>query len=384
MNILFDFITPQHFVGGAGEYTRRVFFSLLERIKENPHGVKIFGVYDSRLHYSSYPELSPKNLRQLGVNSIDVKGKSLKEIVSSNSIDKIFIGAGQYWTEYDLTDVSCPMVCVVHDLCDEEYYENRLIDLEKSIDIIPYILYRLRRKIKKPRRLLSNRTLVDAVSHHAKSRLITVSEYSRLCIRYHFNLESDKIIVLYSPERISQKKDRIENDVLRSVVETGKRYFLLLSADRKKKNAMSALRAFCRYIENSGEDAWIVTVGAKTAQFNRQIVLPYLSESDLSHAMENCYALIFPSIFEGFGYPPVEAMKHGKPILHSNVTSIPEIVGDGQISFSPFYSSDIYSAFTVLTDINYKIYSDNAIIRYQELLTRQKKDLQHLLDLILE
>lgn len=384
MNILFDFITPQHFVGGAGEYTRKVFFSLFERIKENQCQIKVLGLYDSGLNNSPYPDLSPENLRLFGVEPIDVKGKGLKEVVSSNCIDKIFIGAGQYWTKYDLSDIPCPIVCVIHDLCDEEYYENRLIDLEKSTELLPYIFYRLRRRFRKPRRLLADRTLIDAVSQHTDSRLITVSEFSRLCLHYHFNLEEDKVIVLYSPERISQKKDTIENDILRSVIKDKKKYFLLLSADRKKKNAKSALRAFRRYVENCGDDAWIVTVGAKSSQFDRQIVLPYLCESDLSYAMANCYALVFPSIFEGFGYPPVEAMKHGKPILHSNVTSIPEIVGDGQISFSPFYSSDIYSAFTVLTDINYKIYSDNAIIRYQELLTRQKKDLQHLLDLILE
>ena len=72
--------------------------------------------------------------------------------------------------------------------------------------------------------------------------------------------------------------------------------------------------------------------------------IDYLSDSDMDHAYRNAFALIFPSYFEGFGYPPIEALACGTPTIASNVTSVPEILGDAGLYFSPFYPADLYRA----------------------------------------
>lgn len=72
--------------------------------------------------------------------------------------------------------------------------------------------------------------------------------------------------------------------------------------------------------------------------------LGYLSEDELSAIWNGSYFLIFPSLFEGFGIPLVEAMMYGKPILASSVTSIPEVAGDAAIYFDPMKPEEIVNA----------------------------------------
>jgi glycosyltransferase involved in cell wall biosynthesis len=61
----------------------------------------------------------------------------------------------------------------------------------------------------------------------------------------------------------------------------------------------------------------------------------FLSEAELSALYSSCAALIYPSLYEGFGMPLLEAMAHARPVLCSNVTSLPEIAGDAAILFDP-------------------------------------------------
>ena len=101
-------------------------------------------------------------------------------------------------------------------------------------------------------------------------------------------------------------------------------------------------------------------------------------------AYQHATALVFPSLFEGFGYPPIEAITCGTPVIASNVTSIPEILGDAGIYFSPYYPADLYRAINVLLANN-----DNDRLmgrmarRCSEILSKQKSDLEHLIDIIL-
>jgi glycosyltransferase involved in cell wall biosynthesis len=63
--------------------------------------------------------------------------------------------------------------------------------------------------------------------------------------------------------------------------------------------------------------------------------LGYLSEDDLAAVWEGCSCLIFPSLFEGFGIPVLEAMNFDKPVLCSRASSLPEVAGDAALYFDP-------------------------------------------------
>ena len=71
----------------------------------------------------------------------------------------------------------------------------------------------------------------------------------------------------------------------------------------------------------------------------------FLSETEFAAFLASCRGLIFPSLYEGFGMPVLEAMAFGKPVLCSNVTSLPEVGGDAAIYFDPRKPKEVYEAF---------------------------------------
>lgn len=388
MRILFDLYTTQFFVGGASEYIRTVFYELIKARNKAPHTIQVIALMDLSIKDTPYPDLSPASLKLLHVDIIDVHSHTLRSIIMAHNINKVFIGAAQYWgMKLDVENISCPVICVVHDLMDEEFATSHIKEyllLGKWKSLLHFQAGEIWRKNFSRnlgcKRMTPIRILMDKNQH---CTLITVSEYSKVSMLYHYNLPEKRILVRYSPERIMHIDNNIENKTLSHIINSNKKYYLLLNANRFTKNPDKVIRVFKKYIANIEEDAYIVTVGYPKSQYRQHIVLPYLNESDLGQAISHCYALIFPSIFEGFGYPPIEAMKYGKPVLASNVTSIPEILGDAPIYFSPLYESDIYKALTILNEDNYKYYSMKSAQRYTIVSQKQKYDLTKLIDLIL-
>jgi hypothetical protein len=76
-----------------------------------------------------------------------------------------------------------------------------------------------------------------------------------------------------------------------------------------------------------------------------RIIFPgYIADHDLAALLQSCYAVIYPSLYEGFGMPLVEAMAFGKPLLCSNVASLTEIAGDAALFFDPRKLEEIVGA----------------------------------------
>jgi glycosyltransferase involved in cell wall biosynthesis len=192
--------------------------------------------------------------------------------------------------------------------------------------------------------------------------------------------------VRFCPEKIPSEPADIQDGVLREIIQSRRKYFLMVSANRRPKNPYKLVMAFERFCQFNNEiDLVVVNFPRKGSE--RVHVLPFLSDGDLAHALRNCYALVYPSFFEGFGYPPLEAMKYGKPVLASNVTSMPEILGDAPIYFSPFYNADMFKAMITLAEMSEEEYSKRSEIsleQYKVVQERQELDLQSLIDIILE
>src|ERR671928_146174 len=71
------------------------------------------------------------------------------------------------------------------------------------------------------------------------------------------------------------------------------------------------------------------------------ILLGYASDAELHWLYANCFAFVFPSLFEGFGMPVVEAMGQGAPVVTSRTSSIPEVVGDAGLLVDPTDEDDL-------------------------------------------
>jgi glycosyltransferase involved in cell wall biosynthesis len=403
--ILFDFLTL-HSKNGAAEYTRRVFGALLKMIYKVEIDSMIYCLYDSS-SMPQYEELLPDKLKDGHVAFVDVNEgvKNLNEL----GCDVFFFGCAQNGNWHpELQQLRCKSIIVFHDCVWEELYNNDLsiymtlntenvfrhratkpvgnrlfFDLKSpTIRFCRWLFH-----VRKYGILEKGYTMVQPSLSLFRKRedniIITVSEYSKHTLMYNFDIPETKIQVKYSPERVYENdKEDCESENLKLLLEQKKNYYLLVSAGRVAKNAKKTLMAFQHYTTIS-PDSLIVTIGYGKKLFENHIDLPFLRDSDLQMAYAHCFALIYPSYFEGFGYPPLEAMKFGKPVLSSNVCSMPEVLGDAPIYFSPFYESAIFGALCHLTDRNYQDYSDKSRKQYTKVHERQEKDLDDLIHIIL-
>ncbi|MCQ2082683.1 MAG: glycosyltransferase [Lachnospiraceae bacterium] len=397
MNLLIDFLTT-HGLYGAGEYHRRIVHELIKTIKQDRlTNIQLYAIHDSRLTIS-YNDLTEQAItKEINIKFIDLRNTSILDVIQQYQINKFFIACGQRVGEYpDISKVRCETICVTHDLLYEEWYNNHIYEhwiLNASrwqklnwicrTVVHPTRLFLAYLRSKAFQKNLSfMKAVFEMLNNNSLAKCITVSEYTKRTIVYNFSVNPEKIEVLYSPEKLIPPKQNIQNQKLRELIEKKIKYFIILSADRESKNANKAIKAFKAYSQFD-KYSYLLVSGSHAADKNNIINVEYLSDSDFIWAMENCHALIYPTYFEGFGYPPIEAMKYGKPILTSNTTSLPEILGEAPIYFSPLYESAIFDALMKLKEADYEKLSKKSLIQYQIIINRQKKDLAKLISLIL-
>jgi glycosyltransferase involved in cell wall biosynthesis len=127
-------------------------------------------------------------------------------------------------------------------------------------------------------------------------------------------------------------------------------YILSLSTLEPRKNIEHTIRCFAELIQQEKiQDLCLVLVGTKGWNYDtifseitnnptlkkRIIVTGYVADEDLAALYSGAMAFVYPSFYEGFGLPPLEAMQCGVPVITSNTSSLPEVVGDAGIMLAP-------------------------------------------------
>lgn len=190
------------------------------------------------------------------------------------------------------------------------------------------------------------------------TRIATVSEFSKRDIINTYNIDPDKIDVVYNGANqyfIPLEKEKI-NKVKNQFTE-GKNYFLFVGTLHPRKNLIRLFQAFEDFKIKTKSDFKLLVVGKKmwwTNEFesvynslqhkNDIIFTGRVAEKDLYDIVASAYALTYVPIFEGFGIPLVESMSCGVPVITSNVTSMPEVVESAGLLVNPFSVDDISNA----------------------------------------
>jgi glycosyltransferase involved in cell wall biosynthesis len=198
------------------------------------------------------------------------------------------------------------------------------------------------------------------------TRIMTVSESSKRDILRFVDTEPDKIDVIYNAYDDRFAIDPREEDVVR----VRERYqleseFVLYAGNVKPhKNLERLIEAF-HLVRNRGLDHLkLVLIGDEISRYTalRRAVhrhqlhkyvrfLGYLPEMTLAVMYRLAGVFVFPSLYEGFGLPPLEAMASGTPVVTSNVSSLPEVAGDAAILVDPYDPRAIADGiYRVLTD----------------------------------
>ena len=130
----------------------------------------------------------------------------------------------------------------------------------------------------------------------------------------------------------------------------GSRYFLALSTLSPHKNFERIIKSFiCLLKQERARDLYLVIAGAgglsrqsvsqeieNSGELSERIILTgYVPDEDLAPLYSGAMAFLFPSLYEGFGLPPLEAMQCGTPVITSNISSLPEVVGEAAIKINP-------------------------------------------------
>jgi len=135
-------------------------------------------------------------------------------------------------------------------------------------------------------------------------------------------------------------------------------YALTVSTLEPRKNLVRVVEAFGRLPEGLGSQHDLALVGPRGWEFDELLaraegaarVLGHVSENDLAALYQSCQLFCYPSLYEGFGLPLLEAMSAGAPSITSNVSSLPEVGGDAVCYVNPESVDAIAAALTELLD----------------------------------
>lgn len=190
------------------------------------------------------------------------------------------------------------------------------------------------------------------------SKIFTVSEFSRNDILEYFSsVDENNVVVI--PEAVKAFPDSIESIHVKGV------YFLAVCLSDPRKNTKLCIQGFLQYCHQglNADDAKLVLFGDKAAwnnvkqEFGENIFfqksvffLGRVSDGELAFLYEKARCFLFPSSYEGFGLPVLEAMSFGTPVITSKTTSLPEVAGDAGIYINDFTPSEIASALHLLDD----------------------------------
>jgi glycosyltransferase involved in cell wall biosynthesis len=197
-------------------------------------------------------------------------------------------------------------------------------------------------------------------------RVLTVSEASKRDILHFVDVPPEKVAVIYNAidERFLRPPDQAQMELVRQRYQLNDPFILYVGNIKPHKNVERLIDAFGRAREGGLEHLRLVIVGDEISKYPalRQAVhrhrldkhvrfLGFQPYDTLASFYRLARAFVFPSLYEGFGLPPLEAMACGTPVITSNVSSLPEVAGDAAVLVDPHDADAIADAIRrVVTD----------------------------------
>jgi glycosyltransferase involved in cell wall biosynthesis len=190
---------------------------------------------------------------------------------------------------------------------------------------------------------------------HKAESIVTVSDYSKKDMVDHFKIMNEQVKVIYgAADKKFVPLSWQEKEKVKETFSGGKEYFLCTGGIHPRKNLMTLLKAFSLFKKWQHSNMKLLVVGRlawqyedileklKTYKYREDVLLlGYLPNEQLVSITAAAYAMVYPSFFEGFGLPIIEAMQCEVPVITSNTSSMPEIGGEAAMYANPNDPDDL-------------------------------------------
>ncbi len=335
MRIIIDAQPLLEPLAGIGRYTRSLLKALGEIDSENDY----FLYYGASLRQSraNLPHFDNPNFHN---RLIKFSGKVFRLL--TEKLDILPIGA--FLKDYDVfhglnyytPNLSFPSIVNIYDLSyilfSHCFTRERLHDIR----------YKVARSTKRA------------------DKIITGSESAKADIVSFLNVAEEKIeVTRFGVEEIFRPVDDEELIPVREKYHLPERFILFVGTIEPRKNILNLVHAFHKLDRDislviAGGKGWLFEeIFKEVKRLNlgeRIIFLDYVPETDLPFLYNAASVFVYPSLYEGFGFPPLEAMACGVPVITSDKSSLPEIVGDAGILVNPEDAGEIREAIISVLD----------------------------------
>ncbi len=324
---------------GIGIYTQEIFKRVVQLMPEH----EFFFLFD-RAYSSAF--IFEKNVTPIVVHPPARHPflwywwfeKSIPKVLQENNID-VFISPDGFAS----LNTSVPQIITIHDLGFEHFPEH-----------VPFL-------VRKFYRYFTPKYCEKA------TKILAVSAYTKQDIISTYNIEAKKIEVVYNgfDTHLASLKGGTQPVQAERLVPfrgfRGEPYFIFVGAVHPRKNVLGLLKAFEQFKTSYSHAHQLVIVGRKAwmnkeledfyekMQFKKEVIwIEKIERADLIQLMQQSFGLVYPSLFEGFGIPIIEAMSLGIPVICSNVSAMPEVAGNAALLVQPDNTIEIATAMNEL------------------------------------
>ena len=317
---------------GVGTYTRNAIRTLARLDHDNEYF--LIGIPDNLGPRGKIGDIGPLPPNFITVpaqpNEFSVASYlELHRILQDNRCDLLHV-PHLFWKPQG---IPCPYVVTVHDLLDHMYRVNSQSSLKRSLHF----------------------QFTKRVLHHA-ARIFAVSNFSKADTVRLFNVPPQKIEVIYNAidDRFRQgHASEAEREFIAERYQVNCPFLLYAGRISPHKNVVRIIEAFAALKnelnkESLYDDLKLIIIGDEVSRHpdlrracvkggvqNDVRFLGFVPIDVLRIFYDQAKIFVFPSLYEGFGLPPLEAMAHATPVVTSNTSSVPEVVGNAAVMVNP-------------------------------------------------
>lgn len=364
---------------GGGEYIKTVF----KAFSNNHHSdITVVACFEKSNFIDDWilNIIEDKNYNVEYVKSLNDIINYVRSIAADNEV-RFFAGLPYLYNDFSLPP-NVISIATCHGLrAIEKQSDEYLLHYYSGIKWCKEIAkHFLRKRLKKKYMSQYKRTISNF------DEIITDSNHSCYALKYYFadEIKNKKLHTFYPlTQEINRGALKFDPEVY-----TSEKYIMILSADRWIKNSYRAVQAIDSLYDKGQISDYRVKIYGNAPQSIRNMVrnkdkfifYDYVDRSELEEGYKNCEILLYPTLNEGFGNVPMEAMKYGKTCVVAAVCSLPEVYGQAVYWCNPYDIPEM--ANRVLQAIDKKISKEVIVKRLEYLYKRQIVDMKKTIDLI--